>query len=399
MVTYHPQMGRFDVRRLVLAFGVAAGSLIAAGPLTGGASRSESIDGLGRATAPAERLTPPVRQLSVSGTGDILPHSPLWSQAVSNAGGVGYDFAPMFADIAPVIGFADLAICHLETPIVPVGEALSTYPVYGVPVEVTNAIGGAGFDRCSTASNHTFDRGVAGIDRTVAALESVGVPQSGMARTPAEATAEVVSVKGVAVAHLSYTYGFNGVYVPSDQQWRSSLIDVDRIIADGRSARQRGAELVVLSLHWGVEYDRQPSAEQRRVAEAVTASGAVDLVLGHHAHVLQPVERINGVWVAFGLGNFLSNMRESQWFPASSQDGAVVDFNVTFVDNATKPNGVEAVVERPRVTPTWVDRDNGWIIRDVRAQLADPTIPEGRRAALLRSLARTTAVLGEFVPR
>ena len=125
----------------------------------------------------------------------------------------------------------------------------------------------------------------------------------------------------------------------------------------------------------------------------------MDLILGHHAHVLQPVERINGVWVAFGLGNFLSNMRESPWFPASSQDGAVVDFNVTFVDNARKPNGVEAVVDRPRVIPTWVDRDNGWIIRDVRAQLADPTIPGNRRAALLRSLARTTAVLGEFVPR
>ena len=399
LVIYHRQMPRFGVRRSLLAVGVAAGCLITAGPFTGGATRSESIDGLGRATAPAERLTPPVRHLTVSGTGDILPHSPLWSQAASNAGGVGYNFAPMFADIAPVIGFADLAICHLETPIVPVGQALSTYPVYGVPVEVTNAIASAGYDRCSTASNHTFDRGVAGIDRTVAALESVGVQQSGMARTPAEAIPQVVSMNGAAVTHLSYTYGFNGAYVPSGQQWRSPLINVDRIIADGRVARQRGAELVVLSLHWGVEYDRQPSAEQRRVAEAVTASGAVDLILGHHAHVLQPVERINGVWVAFGLGNFLSNMRESPWFPASSQDGAVVDFNVTFVDNARKPNGVEAVVDRPRVIPTWVDRDNGWIIRDVRAQLADPTIPGNRRAALLRSLARTTAVLGEFVPR
>ena len=110
LVIYHRQMPRFGVRRSLLAVGVAAGCLITAGPFTGGATRSESIDGLGRATAPAERLTPPVRHLTVSGTGDILPHSPLWSQAASNAGGAGYNFAPMFADIAPVIGFADLAI-------------------------------------------------------------------------------------------------------------------------------------------------------------------------------------------------------------------------------------------------------------------------------------------------
>lgn len=391
-------MARLGGCRPLLAFGVAAGFLITAGPFTSGATPPEGIGGSARATALAVRLNPPARQLTVSATGDILPHSPLWAQAVSNAGGVGYDFALMFADIAPVIGVADLAICHLETPIAPAGQALSTYPLYGVPVEVTDAIASAGYDRCSTASNHTFDRGLEGIDRTVSALESVGVQQSGMARTPSEAIPKVSGVHGVAVAHLSYTYGFNGAYVPPDQRWRSPLIDVDRIIADGRAARARGAEFVVLSLHWGVEYNSQPSAEQRRVAEAVTASGAVDLILGHHAHVLQPIERINGVWVAFGLGNFLSNMRESEWFPASSQDGAVVTFNVTFVDNASKPNGVEAVVDRPQVTPTWVDTGSGWVIRDVLTQLADPTIPGDRRGGLSESLARTRAVLGEFVP-
>lgn len=392
-------MARLGVRRSLLAFGAAAGFLLTAVPFTSDATPPEGIGGSARAAAPADRLNPPARQLTVAATGDILPHSPLWTQAVSNAGGAGYDFAPMFADIAPVIGFADLAICHLETPIAPAGQALSTYPLYGVPVEVTHAIASAGYDRCSTASNHTFDRGVAGIDRTVSALESVGVQQSGMARTPSEAIPKVEAVHGVDVAHLSYTYGFNGAYVPPGQGWRSPLINVDRIIADGRAARAQGAELVVLSLHWGVEYNSQPSAEQRRVAEAVTASGAVDLILGHHAHVLQPIERINGVWVAFGLGNFLSNMRESEWFPASSQDGAVVNFNVTLVDNASKPNGVEAVVERPHVTPTWVDRGNGWVIRDVLAQLADPTIPGDRRSGLSESLARTTDVLGEFIPR
>jgi poly-gamma-glutamate capsule biosynthesis protein CapA/YwtB (metallophosphatase superfamily) len=392
-------VSRFGVRAFALAVAVAAGFVVVAGPAASGATVAERLDGRGRVTAPADRLNPPPRQLTIAATGDILVHSPLWSQAARNAGGVGYDFAPMFAEIAPVIGFADLAICHLETPIAPVGQALSTSPLYGVPVQVTHAIASAGYDRCSTASNHSFDRGVAGIDRTVSALESVGVQQSGMARTRSETIPKVVDVGGVAVSHLSYTYGFNGVYIAPGDRWRSSLIDVDQIIADGWAARQRGAELVVLSLHWGVEGNSQPSAEQRRVADAVTASGAVDLIIGHHAHVLQPIEQINGVWVVFGLGNFLSNMPTGQRFSPATQDGAIVDFTVTMQDNAAAPHGVEAVIDRPRVTPTWVDKNTGWVIRDVLAQLADPTIPVARRESLINALARTRAVVGQFVPR
>ena len=129
---------------------------------------------------------PPPRRITMAFTGDTLVHSPLWRRAAFNAAGSGYDFRPMLERLRPVLDPVDLAVCHFETPIAPEGEALSTAPVYGVPAEIADALVAAAYDRCSTASNHTFDRGSAGIDRTVGTLESVGIEQSGMARTPEE---------------------------------------------------------------------------------------------------------------------------------------------------------------------------------------------------------------------
>ncbi len=257
-------------------------------------------------------------------TGDTLPHSPLWAQAARNAAGNGYDFRPMLAPLRSLVVPVDLAVCHLETPIAPAGEAYSTYPIYGVPAEIAGAIAAAGYDRCSTASNHTLDRGVAGIDRTVNVLQRAGVDQSGMARTPAEIAPRVFTVNGVRISHLSYTFSFNGLVLPSGQEWRSALIDPARIVADAARAKRLGAQAVIVSLHWGNEGIAEPTAMQVDVAERITSSGLIDLVVGHHAHVLQPIDRVHGTWVLYGLGNILSNLPTSARWPASSQDGAVV---------------------------------------------------------------------------
>ncbi len=339
--------------------------------------------------------TPP-KTSKISFTGDILPHSPLWNQAAINASGSGYDFAPMFADIGGVIAESSLAVCHLETPIAPPGEELTTYPLYGVPREIAEGIASAGYDRCSTASNHSFDRGVAGIDTTVAALEANGVAQSGMARTLEESVPTVFDVDGTGVAHLSYTYGYNGLNVSADQRWRSPLIDVDQILSESTKAKQSGAEIVILSLHWGTEYLQTPNSEQRQLAESIAGSGVVDLIIGHHAHVIQPIEEINGVWVVFGLGNSLSNMRESQWYPAESQDGIIVEFEL--IKTAEAPGSPPSVsVGDPIVRPTWVDRDRGWVIRDVLTELARVDLSPPYRNALNASLERTTSLLGKYI--
>ena len=332
------------------------------------------------------------RTIRMAFSGDILPHSPLWRRAARNhEPDAGFDFRPMLAGLGPLHDGVDLAVCHLETPIAPVGEQLSTNPFYGVPAEVVDAIAAAGFDRCSTASNHAADRGTAGVDRTVDVLEAAGVDQSGMARRPTDIEPQVFDVEGITVSHLSYTFSYNGLSFPDGEDWRSAVIDPERILADARTARRLGAEVVVVSMHWGNEGVHAPSGWQREIADEITADGLIDLVVGHHAHVLQPIELVNGTWVLYGLGNVLSNLPTSSRWPAASQDAAVVTLDVTVDEHdAVAVTNIEA-------HPTWVDHDAGWIVRLVDDELARTDIGAGQRGRLERSRDRTERVLGDFM--
>jgi poly-gamma-glutamate synthesis protein (capsule biosynthesis protein) len=299
----------------------------------------------------------------------------------------------MFEDITPLIASADLAICHLETPIAPQGEELSTFPFFGVPPTITEAIAKAGFDRCSTASNHTYDRGVKGIDETINALLANNVAQSGMARTPNEIEPQTFSVKGVTLSHLSYTFSYNGLSLPQDQEWRSALIDTDRILRDAKTAREMGASAVIVSMHWGNEMSHQLNSQQVSVADALTKSGYVDLIVGHHAHVVQPIEKVNGVWVIYGMGNVLSNLPTDERWPASSQDAAVFTITMRRIADGT------ISFDTPVVHPTWVDKQNGWIIRDIEKSLSNSNNSGVNAQELELSLGRTTRVLGDFIAR
>lgn len=317
-------------------------------------------------------------------TGDTLVHSPLWAAAERNAGGSGFDFAPMFVEVAPILSSADLAVCHLETPFAPEGVAYSTMPRYQVPDEVADALVAAGYDRCSTASNHVMDGGTASIDHTLDVLERVGITQHGMARTPAEIEPSVFEVNGISMAHLSYTVHFNGLSLPADEPWRSARIDIERIIDDASTARGMGAEFVIVSMHWGNEGSNRPNPDQKSWSKQLSASGAVDLVIGSHPHLLQPIEKFGDMWVVHSLGNFLSNMPTGDRWAPGTQDGAIVEFTITREDDGFS-------VSDPRVHPTWVDRDEGFVIRALG----------GRRDSLSgeleQSWRRTTAMLGSFV--
>ena len=323
-------------------------------------------------------------------TGDIVAHRAVNRYAARPDG--SYDYMGMFADIAPFLQSFDLAICHLEQPVSPDENVIVEPMQLSVAAEIAPAIAAAGYDRCSTASNHSLDRGTAGIDATVNALEAAGVGQSGMARTAGELLPDVLTINGLRLAHLSYTFSFNGLPPVQDEPWRANLIDPERVIADARAERERGAEAVVVSFHWGVERGVQPTTEQRRVAEAVTASGAVDLIVGHHAHVLQPIEQVNGVWVVWGMGNVLSDHPTSSTWPAQSQDAAVFTTALHRNDDGT------IGVERPTVYPTWCDTDHGYVIRFASAA-DDPAaaLDEGVRAQLRRSRERTAAVVGDYL--
>ncbi len=291
----------------------------------------------------------PLRSFDLAASGDILVHSSVWKRARANAtGGARFDFRPMFEQVRSLIEPYDLALCHLETPLSRKDKDLASYPVFNTPHEIADAIRYAGYDGCSTASNHSLDQGSVGIDSTLDWLEKKGLGHAGTGRTKAEShRTTFYDVNGVQVAHLSYAYGFNG-FVPR-HPWEVNRIRSKRIIADAKRARNRGAEFTIVSLHWGWEYVTMPSGYQRRVARRVMRSPAADLILGHHAHTVQPIAFRSQKPVVFGMGNFLSGMIRTADRPGV-QDGVVLHLEVQ-----EQAGGGFEVVD-VSYTPTWVDR-------------------------------------------
>jgi poly-gamma-glutamate capsule biosynthesis protein CapA/YwtB (metallophosphatase superfamily) len=334
-------------------------------------------------------------------TGDVLMHSPLWNQARRNAEaatreglnplGVHRDFRPMFAHFEPLIRAADLAICHLETPIAPEGEEYSTHPRYGVPAEVVDGLAAAGFEHCSTASNHTFDRQMPAFEATVARFEAAGITQHGMAATEADAEATILNVDGLLIAHLSATYGFDLGRRPPEEPWRSDLIEPELLIAKASRARERGAEIVVLSLHWGNSTSSRASDSQKNLAAQFAASGVIDLIVGHHAHAVQPIEAVGEMWVAYGLGNFISTMPVpgSIW-PPSSRDGIVVTIEID-------RSGSRPRLTTPVARPLWVDHDAGWVVRDLATTAESENLMSRIGNEVRQSWQRTARVVGDYL--
>lgn len=368
--------------RMLLAASAAAILLVAVASWPGGhlpdadaAAHRSTARPAGTAAQPAPG--PPPRRFTLAATGDLLIHDQVMA-AAATAG--GYDFRPKFADVAPILSGADLAICHLEVPLGRDGETFRGYPAFLAPPQLAPAVADAGFDACSTASNHTLDHGTGGVTSTLDALDAAGVAHTGTARSAAEAaTPTILDAGGVRVALLSYTYGLNGYPRPADKPWLVNLIDPARIRADARAARQAGAEFVVVLLHAGDEGQTAPSAQQRQLADTLLAAPGIDLLMGHHAHVVQPIEQVHGKWAVFGMGNFLSNQTPA-CCAAGSQDGMIAHVTVAETDT-----GLE--VERVGYVPTWVEHP-GHVIRV--ALDGHPGPPD----ALAAARARTAAAVG-----
>jgi poly-gamma-glutamate synthesis protein (capsule biosynthesis protein) len=298
-----------------------------------------------REVARSVRVLDRGREFSLVAVGDVLVHHSMMVEASRTAGGDGYDFSPMFARVRDLVSSADLALCNLETPVSSTNTDLTRPNVlsYNAPREIVTALTQAGFDACSTASNHTWDRGATGVRKTLDALDAGGLGHSGSARSAREAARPpIYRVNGVAVGHLSYSYTIHNsggptTTVPAEAPWLRSMLwprlGADRILAQARALRRRGAEFVVVSMHWGTQYRSQPDPRQRRLARALLSSPDVDLILGHHPHVVQPCEKINGKYVVHSMGNFLSNQGPSQNSSLSeeTQDGVLDRFTVSEV--------------------------------------------------------------------
>ena len=313
---------------------VAATALVLAACTGGSQPATEPAPTLTETPTPTPTPTPERRTFTLVGTGDVLLHERLWLQAERDAAETGngvLDFTPQLANIAPIVSDADLAICHLEVPLAPADGPYEGYPTFSGPPQVVSALDATGYDACSTASNHTFDQGAGGVTRTLDALDAAGIAHAGSARTPSEAEQttmlDVETTEGpVKVGLLSYTYGFNGIPYPASETFWANEIDEQEILADAATARQRGAEVVVVALHWGTEYDHDPNSQQAEVAPRLIGAPDIDLLLGHHAHVVQPIENIGGKWVVYGMGNLMANHAEPE---GPKSEGLLTRFTFT----------------------------------------------------------------------
>ncbi len=248
----------------------------------------------------------------MAGTGDFLLHKVVTAQGAADAsarGKKGFDFDPMLAQLKPVISKTDLGICHVETPLAPPSGPFLGYPAFSSPPQIVDTIRWLGYDTCSTASNHALDQGEPGVRRTIDDLDNAGIQHAGTALSAEDAKKiNMLDVKGVKVAQLSYTYGTNGIPKPAGKPWIVNVgLNPEKIIADADRAKESGAEVVIVSLHWGTEYQHEATAEQRSVAKKLLGARNIDLILGCHAHVVQPFEQINGKWVVYGMGNQVAN--------------------------------------------------------------------------------------------
>ena len=324
--------------------------------------------------------TPAPRSFTVAAAGDVLIHRRIAD--VARLPGGSYDFSYMFSEISPWIEAADLAICHLEVTLSPTNTGLQFYPRFVAPHEIADAIASAGYDTCSTASNHALDRGWPGVVDTLDLLDAAGVRHDGTARTPGERLPGLYDVNGVSVAHLSYTYGTNGIPVPPDHPYSVNVIDVDAILADAAWARDQGADFVIVSLQWGLEYVVGPTGTQAAQAEALLGSTDLDLILGSHAHVVQPIGEIDGKYVVYGMGNQLSNQNSAsgpKYY--ATEDGLLVLVHV--IERTPGEFGVERI----DIVPTWVRRSD-YVIFPARMTVEDARSQTLMRASLGRTVDR-----------
>lgn len=360
-------------------------------------SASAAPDDIGSAgaTASAVRLNPP-RAIRVTAGGDILSESQVRAAAarVGAATGARFDFGPLLAPLASTTAEADLAICHMELPIGRPGAHagyLGRSPYGGnlliAPYELVAGARTAGFDRCSTASNHSYDAGLAGIVSTLDALDANGLSHTGTARSANEAIPRVFDVDGVRVGHVSYTRSSNTVR-PA-QSWPQSYASTSgEVIADVRALRADGAELVIVSVHIPHEMERGPIPRDRAFANAITSGADIDMVVHHGPHVIQPLEIVNGTPVFWSTGNMVSGMgtaSSGKYADQRTLDGLLATVLFEQADDGTwiAFPGAVAICTDP------VTR----VVRPARTALDGP-LGQRERSVLTACLQRTQSVFG-----
>lgn len=247
--------------------------------------------------------------------GDAMQHQAQLDRALQLGKGKNYNYAGCLDYIAPAIMAADYAVCNLEVPLGGGKGGYTGFPCFSAPDSWAYALKNAGFDLFLTANNHTLDRSDYGLRRTLSVLDSMKVDHIGTYRNAHDRSLLVPfikDIKGIKVGFLNYTYGTNGISARDGAE--VALINKEAIKKEIAATKKAGAEIIIVCMHWGVEYVLHENAEQRALAQFLVDNG-VDMIIGGHPHVIQPMHIVRNekdnknVLIVYSLGNFISNMR------------------------------------------------------------------------------------------
>ncbi|HEY8361687.1 MAG TPA: CapA family protein [Tissierellaceae bacterium] len=308
---------------------------------------------------------PKISNIKILAVGDIMFHSPQF-KAAFNKETNEYDFTPVFKHVKKYIESADIAIGNLETVIAGEEFGYSGFPRFNSPEAVLFALKDAGFDILSTSNNHCLDQGKKGLINTIDNVYKHGMKNIGTYKEENKILIE--EIDDIRIAFLSYTYGLNGLdslLTEEELGYMVNLIDEDRIKSHIDEAKANEVDLIVVVIHWGNEYHREPSQHQIELAEKIIDWGA-DVIFGSHPHVVQRSQIINkdgkDRFIIYSMGNFLSNQRQETVGNRYTEDGIMVQLEIEkdVTNNVT-------VIKNIHYIPTWVYkyRDNLKLVYEI----------------------------------
>ncbi|MFB1051743.1 CapA family protein [Paraliobacillus sp. JSM ZJ581] len=290
------------------------------------------------------------RAIQLAAVGDLLIHDRVYNDAKEAD---GFNFMPMLEKVETYLSQPTITTANQETMIGGEVIGLSSYPRFNSPVAVGDALKEIGVDIVSLANNHTLDRGEEAIQRSISHWNKINMSYVGsyQSQSDSEKIRVIETKEDIALSFLSYTYGTNGIPTPDGKEYLVNRIDRKKIAKDVKKAREV-SDVVVTQLHFGDEYERMPNQSQKDLVQYLADLG-VNIVFGHHPHVLQPIEWVEGVngnrtFVVYSLGNFLSGQEAFY-----RRIGGMVQ--LTIEKKYEKDGKATTTLTAPKFLPTFVD--------------------------------------------
>ena len=290
-----------------------------------------------------------LRSATICFVGDLMCHSTQFNYAKVNVD--SFDFTGVYREVKSYLSEPDLTIGNLETVIAGEKKGYSGYPYFNAPDDFVYALKDAGFDLLVTANNHSLDQGWDGVKRTIEVLNENKIHRTGTYLSQEDRDSiRIFQINSIKIAILAYSENTNGNPIPKGKNFVINLIDEDLIQKDINKANDKNVDLVLVHLHYGPEYNREPSESQKEISQKIIEMGA-DVIIGGHPHVIQPTEyfktnskRLDSGFVAYSMGNFISNQR---W--RYSDAGLILNIKIDkniFTDSV--------YIKEVNYIPTWV---------------------------------------------